>query len=70
MPTKIIRQTPPLSLETRATLPTREAAMHLHRAEQTLLLWACKENGLIKPVRIGRRLGWPVADIKRVLGVV
>lgn len=70
MPTKIIQQTPPLSLETRATLPTREAAMHLHRAEQTLLLWACKENGLIKPVRIGRRLGWPVADIKRVLGVV
>lgn len=59
----------PLALETRETLPTREAAWHLLRAEQTLLLWACKENGLLKPVRIGRRLGWRVADIRALLGV-
>lgn len=59
----------PLALETRATIPTREAAYHLQRQEQTLLLWACKENGLIRPIRIGRRLGWPVSEIKRVLGV-
>lgn len=61
----------PVSLteETRAALPTPEAAFHLNRAAQTLRLWACLENGPIRPVRVNGRLAWPVADIKRVLGV-
>lgn len=50
-------------------LPTKEAAVHLNRAEQTLHLWACKGNGLIQPARVGRKLAWPVAEIKRVLGL-
>ena len=62
-------QLTPLAQETRAAIPTAEAAAHLNRAQQTLWLWACKENGPIRPVRVMGRLAWPVADIKRVLGV-
>ena len=70
MATRVIQPTTPLELETRATVTTREAAYHLHHAPQTLRIWASTETGLIRPIRIGRRLGWPVADIKRVLGLV
>lgn len=62
-------QLTPLAQETRAAIPTAEAAGHLNRAQQTLWLWACKETGPIRPVRVMGRLAWPVADIKRVLGV-
>jgi hypothetical protein len=58
-----------LDLETRAALPTIEAAFHLNRAEQTLRIWACKENGPLRPMRINGRLAWPVAELRRVLGV-
>lgn len=59
----------PLAQENRAAIPTAEAAAHLNRAQQTLWLWACKESGPIRPVRVMGRLAWPVADLKRVLGV-
>ena len=59
----------PLSLETRATITTAEAAGHLSRAQQTLRLWAMREDGPIRPLRVHGRLAWPVADIKRLLGV-
>lgn len=56
-----------LEHEVRTALPTREAAYHLSRKMQTLHIWACKENGPIRPTRINGRLAWLVADIKRVL---
>jgi hypothetical protein len=59
----------PLAHETRTVLPTREAAAHMNRAPQTLRLWACAENGPLRPVRLNGRLAWPVADIRRLLGV-
>ena len=59
----------PLERETRATLPTAEAAYHLNRAEQTLRLWACRENGPILPIYIHGRLGWAVKVIKKLVGV-
>ncbi len=59
----------PLVLETRSALPTSEAAYHLNRAEQTLRIWALQNNGPVKCLRVGGRLQWPVADIKRVMGV-
>jgi hypothetical protein len=68
MPSKSIEITP-LTHESRATITTAEAAAHLNRAPQTLWLWACKENGPIRPIRIMGRLAWPVADLKKVLGV-
>lgn len=58
-----------LEHETRATLPTPEAAFHLNRAQQTLRSWAMREDGPLKPRRINGRLAWPVADIRALLGV-
>lgn len=58
-----------LERETRATLPTPEAAFHLSRAQQTMRLWAMKGEGPLRPLRINGRLAWPVADLKRLLGV-
>lgn len=58
-----------LQQEVRAAVTTREASIHLNRAQQTLRLWACQENGPIRPIRINGRLAWPVAELRRVLGV-
>ncbi len=57
----------PLDQEHRSALPTRETAYQMNRKMQTLHIWACKENGPIRPIRINGRLAWLVADIKRVL---
>lgn len=59
----------PITEETRATVPTRDAAYHLNRQRQTLHTWAAYGKGPIQPVRVNGRLAWPVAEIKRVLGV-
>ena len=58
-----------LALETRTALPTCEAAFHLNRAQQTMRLWAMRENGPLRPIRIMGRLAWSVADIKALRGV-
>lgn len=58
-----------LDRETRAALPTPEAAYHLNRAQQTLRLWACREDGPVRPIRVNGRLAWPVSELRRVLGV-
>jgi len=68
MATKTV-QLVPLTQETRTALPTPEAAAQLNRAEQTLRLWAMRGDGPIQPLRINGRLAWPVAELKRVLGV-
>ncbi|TDP88081.1 hypothetical protein EV672_101218 [Aquabacterium commune] len=68
MTAKVVQLTP-LEFEPRAALPTPEAAAHLNRAQQTLRLWACLENGPIRPIRVNGRLAWRVADIKALLGV-
>lgn len=61
----------PVSLEreTRAALPTNEAAFHLSRAQQTMRLWAMREDGPLRPMRVNGRLAWPTSEIRRVLGV-
>ena len=58
-----------LSEEKRSHIPTAEAAFHLNRSEQTLRLWACKENGPLRPARINNRLAWSVADLRTILGI-
>ena len=58
-----------LVLETRTALPTNEAAFHMNRAQQTMRLWAMREDGPLRPMRINGRLAWPVSEIKRLLGV-
>lgn len=65
------QQFPPLEAVNRPTVPTEQAAFYLLRRPQTLRGWASSEtfpDGL-RPIRIGNRLGWPVAGIKAVLGV-
>lgn len=59
----------PLAQELRAALTTKEAAIQLNRAQQTLRLWAYRDDGPIRPLRINGRLAWPTAEIRRLLGV-
>lgn len=58
-----------LDAETRTAVDTATAAYHLSRQPQTLRAWACLENGPLRPVRVHGRLAWPVAELRRVLGV-
>jgi hypothetical protein len=58
-----------LDRETRAAVDTACAAYHLNRQPQTLRAWVCLENGPLRPVRVHGRLAWPVAELRRVLGV-
>lgn len=60
---------PPLDREVRHSVETGCAAFHLTRSPQTLRIWACRENGPLRPIRVNGRLAWPVADIRRLLGV-
>lgn len=50
-----------------AVLSTKDAAAVLTRQPQTLRIWACYENGPIRPVRIHGRLCWRVQDIQALL---
>lgn len=60
---------PPLESINLTVLPTDQAAHYLNRRPQTLRIWAMRENGLIRPIRINGRLGWPTKDVKRILGI-
>lgn len=62
-------QYPPIEQITRSAITTEEAAYYLNRKPQTLRVWAMREDGLIRPIRINGRLAWPVKEIKKVLGV-
>lgn len=57
----------PLHLETRTHVSTKVMCRHLNRKEQTARVWACLENGPLRPIRVHGRLAWPVAEIKRIL---
>ena len=70
MATRTIQQLTPLAQETREALPTREAAAHLSRAQQTLRTWAMRDgSGPLRPLRIHGRLAWPTEEIRKLLGV-
>lgn len=65
------QQFPPLELENRPRVSTKQAAYYLNRRPQTLRGWASAEtfpDGL-RPVRVYGILGWPMAGIRRLLGV-
>jgi hypothetical protein len=61
------QQFTPLELETRPTVSTAAAGFYLHKAVQTMRIYACKENGPLRPIRIGSRLHWKTEDIRRLL---
>ena len=61
----------PLHLETRTHVSTAVLCRHLSRKQQTARGWASAEtfpDGL-RPLRVMGRLAWPVAGIRKVLGV-
>ena len=60
---------PPLESVTRPNVDTAAAAYYLNRRPQTLRIWACLENGPLRPVRINGRLTWSVSELRRILGV-
>ena len=61
---------PPLEQITRPTVPTAQAAYYLNRRPQTLRGWAMKDGtGPVRPLRVHGILAWPVAELRRVLGV-
>ena len=60
--------TTPLDIETRSVVDTATAAFHLNRRPQTLRVWACYEDGPIRPIRVNGRLAWPVAAIRSLVG--
>ena len=55
--------------ETRSAMPTAKAAFHLNRPEQTLRLWAMRNDGPVKYLRINGRLARPTDAICTLLGV-
>jgi hypothetical protein len=59
-----------LETETRGTVDTATAAHYLNYSNQTLLSWASRGTGPLKPVRIegARKLQWRVADIRKIIG--
>ena len=69
METKAAQQFTPLELEKRPTVATNAAAFYLHLAPQTMRIYACKENGPLRPLRINGRLHWETKKIRELLGV-
>ena len=59
----------PLEQITRPVVDTAAAAYYLNRRPQTLRGWACHGDGPLRPANIHGRLAWPVAELRRVLGV-
>jgi hypothetical protein len=63
----VTRATSPKLAGVPETLTTAEAAVALNRKPQTLRMWACLENGPIRPVRVHGRLAWPANQIAALL---
>ena len=58
----------PLAQEQRTDVDTATAGHWLSRRPQTMRIWALTGHP-IQPRRINGRLAWPVAEIRRLLGV-
>lgn len=56
--------------EPTAFATTAAAANFLSFKSQTLRAWASQQRGPIQPVRIGGRLRWRWADLRRLAGEV
>lgn len=60
---------PPLEAQTKPLLTTKEYCYYANFAEQTAWIHACKQTGPVRPVKVGRKLGWPTAAVKALCGV-
>ncbi len=64
-------QYPPLEQVTKPAVTTPEVAYYTNQAQQTWRSHACNEtfpDGL-RPIRIGNRLNWPTAGLKKLMRV-
>jgi hypothetical protein len=68
-PQKFTAQYLSLAQVNRPNLTTAEAAYYLNRRPQTLRVWACLENGPLRPTRIGGLLAWSTETVKALTGV-
>jgi len=59
---------PDLRTEQRPAVDTATAAHWLSRRPQTMRIWALTGHPIM-PRRVNGRLAWPVAEIRRLLGV-
>ncbi|MBC7621729.1 MAG: hypothetical protein H7293_22580 [Candidatus Saccharibacteria bacterium] len=66
---KELQQFIPIELESRPTVLTDACSFYLRIAQQTLRIYACKESGPLRPIRVGSRLHWKTEDIRKLLGV-
>jgi hypothetical protein len=53
----------PLTKETRLSLTTNEAALHLSLKPQTLRTWGQSDSAPLTPVNVNGRLYWLVRDL-------
>lgn len=65
----VIYSLPKLSDVHLPSLDTATAAAYLNRQPQTLRVWACLENGPLRPIRIHGRLAWPTDEVRRLLHI-
>jgi len=63
------KQFVPLHAVDNPTVDTLAAAYYLNRKPQTLRDWSARDDGPLRPIRVFGRLAWPVAEIRRLLGV-
>ena len=57
----------PLTEETRLSLTTNEAALHLSLKPQTLRAWGHSNSSPLTPINVNGRLYWLVRDLVSVL---
>ncbi len=62
---------PPLETVTKPNLTTEELSFYSNQKPQTWRVKACRETypEYLRPIRIGGRLNWPTAGVKKLCGV-
>lgn len=64
-----MRKFPAITDESRPYVETKQASHYLTLADCTLRDWSRRGTGPIKPRKFGRKLLWPMADIRKLLGL-
>jgi hypothetical protein len=62
---------PPLERVTKPTLTTFEIAYYFNQSPHTWRYHSCRETypAELRPIKIGNRLNWPTAAVKKILGI-
>lgn len=63
------KQFDPLESLTQTHIPTAQAAFYLNYSQSRMRLWSSTGSGPLKPSKVGRKLLWPVSEIRALLGL-